>query len=295
LAGDFIGTTYHSAQVDGLRLFYRLAGPADAPVLVLLHGFPSSSRMYEPLLRNLAHRYRLIAPDYPGFGHSEKPPAHMFDYTFDRLSASIRGLLRVLGIERYSLFLQDYGGPIGFRLAMLEPDRLATLIIQNANAYAEGLGPKWSGLARFWEDPVGHANEFDRFISPEAARQRHVGDSPHPERYDPDLWTDEARWLAQSEQRAIQRALLFDYRTNVQSYPEWQAWLRARRPPTLVLWGRYDPSFLVPGAFAFRRDVPEAEIHVLEAGHFALDEASVEVASLVDEFLGRDRKAGADA
>jgi pimeloyl-ACP methyl ester carboxylesterase len=280
-------TTYHWETVGGVRLFYRRAGPHDAPALVLLHGFPSSSRMYEKLFPALATCYQLIAPDYPGFGHSDAPPPSSFSYTFDQLAGSMRDLLKALGVQRYSLFLQDYGGPVGFRLAMNEPSCLQALIIQNANAYLEGLGPKWAGLARYWEDPAANPAELDGFLSFEGAKARHVGASPHPELYDPDSWKDEAAWLARPGQRAIQSALLRDYRTNIESYPLWQAWLRETRPPTLVLWGRYDPSFVQAGAFAYRRDHPDAEIHLLDAGHFALDEAADQVATLAGEFLAR--------
>lgn len=278
---------YRWAEVQGLRLFYREAGPSDAPAIVLLHGYPSSSRMYEPLLPLLADRYRVIAPDYPGFGHSDAPAPADYAYTFDHLAETIDGLLTALGLARYSLFMQDYGGPVGFRVALRNPGKVRAIVVQNANAYREGLGPKWAGIARYWEDPAAHAAEVDKFMSLDSARQRHIGDSPHPERYDPDAWTDEFAFLSRPGQRAIQAALLYDYRTNPESYPAWQAWLRAQRPPTLVLWGRYDPSFLVPGALAYSRDVPDAEIHILDAGHFALDERKAAIAALVLDFLDR--------
>lgn len=270
-----------------MRVFRREAGPADAPAVVLLHGYPSSSRMYVPLLRHLATRYRAVAPDYPGFGHSEAPPPARYAYTFDHLAETIDALLDVLAIERCVLFMQDYGGPVGFRIACRRPDRVRAIVVQNANAYEEGLGPKWAGIARYWSDRAAHGDQVDAFTSLEAARQRHVGDSPHVERYDPDLWTDEFAFLSRPGQREIQADLLYDYRTNVASYARWQAWLRAHRPPALVLWGRHDPSFLVPGALAYARDVPDAEIHLLDAGHFALDEKADEVADLVLRFLDR--------
>lgn len=278
---------YHRVEVDGVGIFYREAGPKEAPVVVLLHGYPSSSRMYEPLLRRLSGRYRLIAPDYPGFGHSDAPPPDQYHYSFDRLAATTDAFLKKLKVDRYTLFVQDYGGPIGFRIAMNNPDKVQGLIVQNANAYREGLGPRWEGIARFWADPAAHQEQVDKFVSLEAAKQRHIGLSPNPERYDPDSWTDEHAFLSRPGQRQIQADLLYDYRTNVASYPRWQAWLRAHRPPLLVLWGRYDPSFIVPGAQAYARDVPGAEIHLLDAGHFALDEQADEVAGLTLEFLDR--------
>lgn len=282
-----MATTYHWAEVQGLRIFYREAGPRDALTVVLLHGYPSSSQMWEPLLPLLAERYHVIAPDYPGFGHSEAPPPADYAYTFDHLAATIAALLESLAIDRYALFMQDYGGPVGFRLALRNAERVRAIIVQNANVYAEGLGPKWAGIADYWSDRAAHWQEFDKFVSLEGARQRHIGDSPNPERYDPDSWTDEYAMLSRPGQRAIQADLLYDYRTNVAAYPAWQAWLRKCRPATLVLWGRYDSSFIVPGALAFARDVPDAEIHLLDAGHFALDEECERVGKLALDFLGR--------
>ncbi len=282
--------TYQRVDVDGVGIFYREAGPKDAPVVVLLHGYPSSSRMYEPLLHRLSGRYRLIAPDYPGFGHSDAPPPGQYIYTFDRLAATTDAFLKQLKIDRYTLFLQDYGGPVGFRIAMKNPDKVQAIIVQNANAYSEGLGAKWTAIADYWADRAMHGEQVDKFVSLEGARQRHIGLSPNPERYDPDSWTDEYAFLSRPGQRQIQADLLYDYRTNVASYPAWQAWLREHRPPLLVMWGRYDPSFIVPGAEGYARDVPDAEIHLLDAGHFALDEKADEVAGLTLDFL--DRRSG---
>ncbi|CAO4172687.1 alpha/beta fold hydrolase [Methylorubrum populi] len=279
--------TYHRTEVDGVGLFYREAGPRDAPTILLLHGYPSSSRQWEPLLPLLADRYHLIAPDYPGFGHSDAPSPADYRYTFDNLARTMEGLVAQLGLARYTLFLQDYGGPVGFRMAQAHPERVSALIVQNANAYAEGLGEKWQGIARYWADPAAHPEQVDAFISLEGAKQRHLGTSPHPERYNPDLWTDESANLTRPGAREIQAALLADYRTNVASYPAWQAWLRDHPLPMLILWGRYDPSFLVPGAEAYLRDRPTAELHILDAGHFALDEATDAVARLTRDFLAR--------
>jgi pimeloyl-ACP methyl ester carboxylesterase len=279
-------TTHRWISVDGIRLFYREAGPADAPTLLLLHGFPSSSRMFAALMPLLADRYHLIAPDYPGFGHSDAPDPAQFAYTFDHIAASVDRLTEILGLDRYVLFVQDYGGPVGFRLALAHPDRVTALVIQNAVAHEEGLGPLWETRKAYWRDPsANEARLRENLLSLEAARQRHLGSSPHPERYDPDAWTDEYAFLSRPGQAAIQSELFYDYRTNLAAYPRWQEYLRARRPPTLVLWGRYDPSFTPAGATAYGRDVPDAEIHLLDAGHFAMDEALEEVASLTRRFL----------
>ncbi len=280
-------TTYHRADVDGVGIFYREAGPRDAPTVLLLHGYPSSSRQYDALLPLLADRYHVIAPDYPGFGQSDAPPPSHYRYTFDHLARTMDGLIERLGIERYALFLQDYGGPVGFRMAMAHPERVSAIVIQNANAYEEGLGPKWKSVAKYWADPAAHPEVVDAFTSLEAAKQRHIGDSPDPNRFNPDTWADEYAILSRPGEREIQAALLLDYRTNVASYPAWQAWMRAHQPPMLVMWGRYDPSFIVPGAQAYKRDVPTAEVHVLDAGHFALDEATDAVARLTRDFLAR--------
>ena len=270
-----------------MRIFYREAGSRDAPTIVLLHGYPSSSRMWAPLLPSLSRRYHVIAPDYPGFGHSDAPAPAAYAYSFDHLAETIEGLLTALAIDRYVLLMQDYGGPVGFRIALRNSAKIGAIIVQNANAYAEGLGPKWAGIARYWSDRDAHPDELEKFVSLEGARQRHLGNSPNVDRYDPDSWTDEFAMLSRPGQRAIQADLLYDYQTNIAAYPAWQAWLRAHRPPMLVLWGRYDPSFLVPGALAFARDVPDAEIHLLDAGHFALDEQADHIAALADDFLRR--------
>lgn len=183
--------------------------------------------------------------------------------------------------------MQDYGGPVGFRMALAHPERVSALIVQNANAYVEGLGPKWQGIAQYWADPAAHPEQVDAFTSLEGATQRHFGTSPNSERYNPDTWTDEYAILVRPGEREIQAALLYDYRTNVASYPAWQAWMRGHPLPTLVLWGRYDPSFIVPGAEAYLRDTPKAELHIVEAGHLALDEAADDIARLTRDFLGR--------
>lgn len=280
--------SYQSVEIQGLDIFYREAGPANAPTVLLLHGFPSSSRMWEPLLPLLADNYHLIAPDYPGFGHSSAPSLSSFEYTFDNLASVMDELTTKLGITNYVLFMQDYGGPVGFRMALARPERVRALIIQNAVAHEQGLSPLWEARRKYWADPAHElANLKANFTSFEATRRRHIGSSPHPDRYDPDTWTDEYSFLTRPGQADIQTTLFLDYRTNVASYPRWQNWLREVQPPTLVVWGKFDPSFTVAGATAYAGDVPKAEIHILEAGHFALDEATDQIASLVRNFLER--------
>jgi pimeloyl-ACP methyl ester carboxylesterase len=224
-------TMYHTVSVDGLPIFYREAGDSNAPVILLLHGFPSSSRMYEPLLTRLSDRYRLIAPDYPGFGHSACPAPTAFSYTFDHLAQVMARFGEELALPRYSLFMQDYGGPVGFRMAMAHPERLDSLIVQNAVAHEMGLSNLWGVRRAFWANRAEHEEALrQNFLSLEATRRRHVGSDPHVERYDPDLWTDEFAFLSKPGQADIQVELFYDYRHNVSSYPMWQAWMRATRP-----------------------------------------------------------------
>jgi pimeloyl-ACP methyl ester carboxylesterase len=278
-------TTYHRTKVKGVGVFYREAGPKDAPTIVLLHGFPSSSRMYETLMPLLATRYHLIAPDYPGFGQSDALPPSQYNYTFDHLAETTNALLEQLKISHYSLYLQDYGAPVGYRIMLAHPGRVQALVIQNGNAYEEGLGAKWKGIAQYWADPKAHPEVPAVFSSLAAARLRHDGGSPNPERYNPEAWIEEYAFLSRPGEPEIQESLLYDYRTNVASYPAWQAWRRQNKPATLVVWGRYDSSFISPGAEAYKRDLPDAEIHLLDAGHFALDEKVDEIAALLLDFL----------
>ena len=278
--------SYRTVKVDGLTIFYREAGPTDAPTMLLLHGLPSSSRMFEPLLARLAGEYHMVAPDYPGFGHSDAPAASAFSYTFDRIATVMTHFAEALDLARYTLYVQDYGGPVGFRMALAHPGRVEAVVVQNAVAHDEGLGPLWKTRRAFWADRGSHEAALRaNLLSPEAARVRHVGKDPNADKYDPDLWTDEYAFLSQPGQAEIQSDLFYDYRTNVAAYPMWQAWLQRTQPRLLVLWGRYDPSFEPAEADAYRRDVPKARVHVLDAGHFALDTAADEIAGLIRAFM----------
>ena len=284
--------SHRTVTVDGLSIFYREAGASDAPTLLLLHGFPSSSRMYDELLVRLSDRYHLIAPDYPGFGNSDAPDPGTFAYTFDHLATLIEDFTQAVGLQHYTLYLQDYGGPVGFRLAIAHPERVDALVIQNAVAHEDGLGPLWKARRAFWADRASNESALrTNLTSMAATRQRHLGSDPDTERYDPDLWNDEFAFLSRPEQVSIQSDLFYDYRTNVAAYPAWQEWLRARQPRTLVIWGKYDPSFQVAEAEAYRRDLPKAQIHILDAGHFALDTDADQIAELIRDFLGTPRSA----
>jgi pimeloyl-ACP methyl ester carboxylesterase len=283
-------TFYRTIQVDGLSIFYREAGPKDAPTLLLLHGLPSSSRMFEPLFNQLSDQYHLVAPDYAGFGHSDWPDPKKNAYTFDRIAETMNHFTEALGLSRYTLYMQDYGGPLGFRIALAHPDRIEALIVQNAVAHNEGLGAIWKTRRAFWADRAANESALRaNLLSLATTRTRHVGSDPNVERYTPDLWTDEFAFLSQPGQVDIQSDLFYDYRTNVDSYPKWQAWMSERQPRLLVIWGKYDPSFDLSEAEAYRREVPNAEVHVLDAGHFALDTKADEIAAFVGQFMRRQK------
>ena len=279
-------THYRTVAIDGLSIFYREAGPKDGPTILLLHGLPSSSRMFEPLFDRLADRYHLVAPDYPGFGHSDWPNPNEFSYTFDRYAEIMARFTEKLAVPRYTLYMQDYGGPVGFRMALAHPERVQALIVQDAVAHNEGLGANWNTRRAFWADRKANESALRiNLLSLPTTRTRHVGNDPNFERYDPDLWTDEFAFLNQPGQIDIQTELFYDYRNNVESYPKWQAWMRERQPRLLVIWGKYDLSFDSSEPEAYRRDVANAEVHVLDAGHFALDTAAGEIATLVRAFM----------
>jgi len=280
-------TSYRTTKIDGLSIFYREAGPTDAPTLLLLHGLPSSSRMFEPLFVRLSDRYHLVAPDYPGFGHSDWPDPKKFAYTFDHYAEIMNHFSEALELSRYTLYMQDYGGPVGFRMALAHPDRIESLIVQDAVAHNEGLGANWKTRRGFWADrPANESALRANLLSLAATRTRHVGNDPSVERYDPDLWTDEFYFLNQPGQAEIQSDLFYDYRTNVDAYQKWQAWMRQKQPRLLVIWGKYDLSFDPGEPERYRNDVPSAQVHVLDAGHFALDTAADEIAALARDFVG---------
>ena len=282
---------YRTAKVDGLTIFYREAGPKDAPAILLLHGLPSSSRMFQPLLTRLSESYHLIAPDYPGFGHSDWPDPRQFDYTFDHIAAVMNDFTQVLGLTHYTLYMQDYGGPVGFRMVLAHPERVQSLIVQDAVAHNEGLGVNWATRRAFWADRAAYEEKLRaNLLSLAATRTRHVGDDPNVELYDPDLWTDEYAFLTSPGQAEIQINLFYDYRTNVDAYPKWQAWMQKNQPKLLVIWGKHDLSFDPGEPERYRKDVPAAEVHVLDAGHFALDTKSEQIADLVRIFMNAQRQ-----
>src|ERR1700688_4729550 len=284
-------TSYRTTQIDGLSIFYREAGPKDAPTLLLLHGLPSSSRMFEPLFARLSDRYHLVAPDYPVFGHSDWPDPKQFAYTFDHYAEIMNRFTETIGLSRYTLYMQDYGGPVGFRMILAHPERVEALIVQDAVAHNEGLGANWKTRREFWADRAPNESALrTNLLSLATTKSRHAGNDPNVERHDPDLWTDEFYFINQPDQADIQSDLFYDYRTNVNSYPKWQAWMREKQPRLLVIWGKYESSFDPSEPESYRRDVPKAEVHIVDGGHFALDTAADEIAVLVQKFVGSSRQ-----
>lgn len=280
--------SYRTVKVDDVTIAYREAGDPARPTILLLHGVPSSSRMYDGLLRRLGDAYHLVAPDYPGFGNSDAPDAETFAYTFDNLARVMQKFTDAVGARRYVLLMQDYGAPVGMRMAVARPDAVQALVFQNGNVYEEGLGPMWEKRKPFWADRGAHEREVvAAHQSVAVTRARHIGTDPAVQAYDPDLWMDEVAYLNRPGQARIQADLIYDYQNNLKAYPQWQAWLRARRLPTLVVWGKHDPAFVEPGAHAFRRDNPDAEVHVLDGGHFVMDTRLDEVAAIARAFLQR--------
>jgi pimeloyl-ACP methyl ester carboxylesterase len=281
-------TTYRTASVDGLNVFYREAGDTKAPTVLLLHGFPTSSHMYRELIPALADRYHIVAPDLPGFGYSDAPARATFGYTFDHLAEVIDRFTEVTGLERYAIYVFDYGAPVGFRLALRHPERVTAVISQNGNAYLEGLSEGWNPIQAYWKDPSEENRAALRaFLTPDSTRWQYTHGVPQAERLSPDAWTLDSALLARAGNDEIQLDLFGDYQSNVALYPKFQEYFRTRRPPLLAAWGRNDPFFLPAGAQAFRRDNPDAEIHLLDAGHFALESHASEIAALIRDFLAR--------
>ena len=281
-------TTYHTARVENVDLFYRDAGPRDAPVIVLLHGFPSSSHMFRNLIPELATRYRVIAPDYPGFGESQAPDRSKFDYSFAHFAALTDGLLTQLGARRYTLYVMDYGAPVGYRLALLHPERVTALVVQNGNAYAAGLSDFWNPIRKYWASGAPADREALRAgTTLEATRSQYLGGVRDVSRIDPAAWLYDQAHLDRPDNVQIQLDLFYDYRTNVDLYPRFQQFFRDRKPPTLIVWGRNDEIFPAPGAHAYLADLPDAELHLLDTGHFALEDKGEEIAALMLDFLGR--------
>ncbi|HEX6050346.1 MAG TPA: alpha/beta hydrolase [Gemmatimonadaceae bacterium] len=281
-------THYRTTQVDGVDIFYREAGPVDAPVVVLLHGFPTSSRMFRNLIPALAGRYRVIAPDYPGFGQSATPARTQFEYSFRRFAELMDGLLSQLGVKRYALYVQDYGAPVGYRLALRHPERVSALVVQNGNAYEEGLKEFWKPLKAYWADGSNEHREALRAgLTLAATKSQYLDGVSDASRIDPDNWVHDQALLDRPGVDEIMLDLFKDYGTNVALYPQFQKFFRDHRPPTLIVWGKNDVIFPPDGARPYLRDLPDAELHLLDTGHFALEDKGDVIASLMLGFLDR--------
>lgn len=285
------GLRHRKVAVDGVKVFYREGGPVGAPTLVLLPGFPAASYQYVSLMRLLADRVHVVSPDYPGFGYSDAPKSSTdggsFAYTFDHLADVVDGFLDRVGVDRYFVYMFDFGAPVGFRLALRHPERIRGVISQNGNAYEEGLGPNMQPLKPYWADRAGHVGDVRGALTLAASRAAHLEGAADPELIDPDTWTLDQHWLDAPGRAQPMLDLFYDYQANVAQYPRWQEWLRARRPPVLLPWGRNDGYFPAAGARAYLKDVPDAELHLLDAGHFALDDHLDEIAALVAGFIDR--------
>ena len=281
------GVRYGSQQVGDVKVFYREAGPRDAPVLLLLHGFPTASHMFRDLIPLLADRYRVIAPDLPGFGNTVAPPRGAFEYSFDGLAEVIEGFVDALKLTRYALYIFDYGAPTGLRLAMKHPERISAIVSQNGNAYIEGLSKEWAPWQAYWREPTAEHREACRgSLTDETIRFQYQHGAP-ADRVSPDGYTLDSFYMHRPEAQEIQLDLILSYRTNVDLYPAFQNYFRKHLPPLLAVWGKNDPFFIPPGAEAYKRDLPEAEVHFLDAGHFALETHYPQVAELMRDFLGR--------
>ena len=281
---------YRSVTVQGVRIFYREAGPRNAPAVLLLHGFPSSSFMFRNLIPILARDFHVIAPDYPGFGQSDNPSRDAFSYSFDHLSRVIEAFTEEVGLERFAMYIQDYGSPIGLRMALRHPEKITALIVQNGNAYEEGLSAGWDPLKAFWREPTAEHREGIRgWLTADGIRDQYVAGVPADvaQKMSPDTWTLDWALLQRPGNIDVQLDLFADYRHNVELYPQIQKTFRTERYPTLIVWGKHDPFFTQAGAAAFRRDLPNAELHFFETGHFALETHYQEIGGLMREFLKR--------
>lgn len=277
---------YQTIEIDGVDIFYREAGSTQNPTLLLLHGFPTSSHMFRNLIEDLKDDFHLVAPDYPGFGNSEQPPIDEFAYTFDHLANVIEDFTEALELDSYSLYLMDYGAPVGFRLAVAHPERVESLIIQNGNAYDEGLREFWDPIKAYWADRTPeNAQPLTNFITPEGVEWQYTHGVRDASRISPDNWNNDLRHLTRPGNPEIQLQLFYDYGTNPGHYPAWQAYFREHQPRTLIAWGKNDYIFPDSGAYPYLKDLEHVEFHLLDTGHFALEEDGAHIAQLISEFI----------
>jgi pimeloyl-ACP methyl ester carboxylesterase len=277
---------YHTIPVGNVDVFYREAGPPDAPVILLLHGFPTAGHMFRDLIPYLATRYRAIAPDLPGFGNTKAPPRGEFDYTFDNLARVIDAFIEALGLDRYALYVFDYGAPTGYRIARAHPERVSAIISQNGNAYLDGLSDAWGPWQTYWREPTAeHREACRKSLTPAVIRDWQYLYGSDAARVSPDGYTLDIAYMARPGAEEIQLDLILDYRSNVSLYPAFQAYFRKSQPPFLAVWGENDPAFLPAGAHAYRRDLPRTEVHLFDTGHFALETHAEEIGELMLGFL----------
>ena len=283
---------YRYVAVDGQKIFYREAGPKTAPAILLLHGFPTSSHMFRNLIPALARRYRVVAPDLPGFGFSDAPDRKQFPYTFAHLAEVMARFTETVGLERFAIYVFDYGAPVGLRLAMAHPERISAIISQNGNAYEEGLSAGWNPIQKYWKEPSAeNRSALREFLTPEATKWQYTYGVDDETRVAPESYTLDSALLGRAGNDEIQLDLFLDYASNVALYPQFQEYFRTRRPPLLAVWGNKDPFFLPPGAEAYGRDIPGAEIHFFDTGHFALETHAGEIGDAIVDFLDRRVKA----
>ena len=288
--------SYQNAVVDGVKIFYREAGPKDSPTLLLLHGFPTSSHMFRNLIPLLADRFHVVAPDLPGFGFSDAPDRKRFRYTFDNLANVIDRFTQSIGLERYGIYVFDYGAPVGLRLALAHPDRITAIISQNGNAYEEGLSQGWNPIQKYWKEPTAeNRGALREFLKPETTEWQYLHGVADVTRVAPEAYALDSALLARPGNDEIQLDLFLDYASNVALYPKFQEYFRTKRPPMLAVWGKNDPFFLPPGAEAFKRDNPGAEVRFYDTGHFALETHYQEIAGAIRDFLGRNMATQAKA
>ena len=280
-------TSVHRVEADGVEVFYRAAGNSSAPVVLLLHGFPTSSFMFRELIPQLAYHYRVIAPDLPGFGFTEVPNGRKYAYSFDALAGTLEAFTDALGLNRYAIYVFDYGAPTGFRLAMRHPERVTAIVSQNGNAYEEGLGDAWGPIRKYWSEPTAENREVLRknILTLDGTRWQYTHGVANPESVAPESYTLDAALLERLGNKEIQLDLFLDYASNVKLYPKFQEYFRKAKPPVLAIWGKNDPFFIPAGAEAFQKDLPNAQVRFLETGHFAIETHGVEIAAAMKEFL----------
>ena len=279
-------TTYRTVLIDGLDIFYREAGSRNNPTILLLHGFPTSSHMFRNLMTTLCDRFHLVAPDYPGYGNSSMPTVDEFDYTFDRLAEIMEKFITAIALEKYSLYVMDYGAPIGYRLAAKYPERVQALIVQNGNAYEEGLREFWEPIKAYWQDrSPENADKLKYLVTLEATKWQYTNGVRNVEAISPDTWTINQHFLDRPRNAEIQLALLYSYGTNPPLYPQWQEYFRKYQPPTLIVWGKNDYIFPAEGAYPYQRDLNDVEFHLLDTGHFALEEEGDVIADRIRRFM----------